>query len=130
MIKKWLSALVKLCRRFGKDPLRVQAAGGNVSVKTGRDELVIKASGSRLNQMTPSSGWAVADQTLISRSLPKIAAVSSPSRRERSYAGLLGHASKTPGRRVSMETGFHAVLPETYVVHLHSLVGMLLGMMP
>lgn len=122
--------MARLGRHFGSDLLAVQAAGGNISVKTSSRRIAIKASGVRLRDMTSASGWAAADRLLIQARLQKIAALTSFRRRESAYAKLLRKASRTAGRRISMETGFHAVLPEQYVLHLHSVAGILVGMMP
>src|SRR5262245_20445320 len=107
-------------RLYGKDLLVVQAAGGNVSVKTSPLHLAIKASGVRMREMNPSSGWAEADRKQLLAGFGRISGLRSLEARELSYVKLLDRASLTPGRRVSMETGFHVILPENYVLHLHS----------
>ena len=117
-------------RRYGHDPMLIQAGGGNMSVKTSARRMIIKASGVRLREMTSAFGCAAADPSLIHAKMGGIARLSSYRAQELSYAELLQKACQTPGLRVSMETGFHAIFSDRYVLHLHSVVGILLGMMP
>jgi ribulose-5-phosphate 4-epimerase/fuculose-1-phosphate aldolase len=124
-----LRDLVALGRTFAHDRRVIQAAGGNISVKEGRDKLWIKASGVRLRQLTLKRGWALGDRVQIFRGLRHVARVRSSQSREVAYAKLLTRSSRSD-RRVSMEAGFHAVLPQIYLAHLHSLTAILLGMLP
>jgi ribulose-5-phosphate 4-epimerase/fuculose-1-phosphate aldolase len=122
--------LAKLGERFGHHLTLVQAAGGNISLKRSSSRLTIKASGIRLKEMTPTLGWSEADFPVIRKNLPRISKRTSYKSRELAYANLLQTATRTPGRRVSMEAGFHAILSGQYVIHLHSVAGILLGMLP
>jgi ribulose-5-phosphate 4-epimerase/fuculose-1-phosphate aldolase len=122
--------LAKLGRRFGRHLTLVQAAGGNISIKRDTSRIMIKASGVRLREMTSTFGWAEADYPYITNDLYKILTYSSYNSRERAYTNLLQKATRTPQHRISMETGFHAILPGQYVFHLHSISGILVGMMP
>ena len=119
-----------MSRRFGHDPLLVQAAGGNISVKSDPHRMLIKASGVRLSDLNARAGWASGDPDALRRGLTRIRSIRSGRCREKAYASLLGRASKNPPWRVSMEAGFHVAIKERYVAHLHSVVGILLGMMP
>ncbi|HBL17922.1 MAG: hypothetical protein A2X36_17335 [Elusimicrobia bacterium GWA2_69_24] len=122
--------LVRLCRVLGRDPLLVQAGGGNVSVKLPPDRLLVKASGLRLAEVSAARGWARADAGLLRRGLAALAGIRSALPRDRAYADLLGRAGRTPGWRVSMEAGFHALIPDRCVAHVHSVAGLLLGALP
>jgi len=122
--------LAELGRRFGWHLTLVQAAGGNISVKKSSSRIVIKSSGVRLCEMTPTFGWAEADYSSINKGLHRILTYPSYSVREHAYGKLLQKSTRTVHRRISMETGFHAILPGRYVLHLHSVSGILLGMMP
>ena len=118
-----LASFVRLCRRLGSDTLLAQGGGGNVSLKTGSDEMLITASGGRLAQVGPRRGWARADTQKLRQGMASIGG-------DRAYAKLLARAGLTRGRRISMEAGFHALLPDTCVAHVHSLAGILLGALP
>ncbi|MFH2201902.1 MAG: class II aldolase/adducin family protein [Elusimicrobiota bacterium] len=122
--------LVRLCRGFGSDLLLVQGGGGNISVKVSADELLIKASGLRLAEVNVRRGWARADAALLRADLRRIVRLKTWAGRDRAYADLLTRAGRTPGWRVSMEAGFHALLPDRCVAHIHSLAGFLLGLLP
>ncbi|MEE8424290.1 MAG: class II aldolase/adducin family protein [Elusimicrobiota bacterium] len=124
-----LRELIRLCRHLGKDPLLVQAGGGNVSVKIGGG-LLIKASGLRLDEVGPRRGWARADLQTLRKGLAGVGRLRTPLSRDRAYARLLTRAGRTPGRRISMEAGFHAALEDRCVAHVHSAAGILLGMLP
>jgi ribulose-5-phosphate 4-epimerase/fuculose-1-phosphate aldolase len=115
--------LVDACRHAGaRVPGWVQGAGGNISVKKG-DTLYIKGSGRRLDEISPANGVAAVSLGALATRLSKI----DGARADADYAAALT-ASAVPGPcRPSMETGFHAVLPETWVAHLHSLVGICLA---
>lgn len=122
--------LIKTCNTFGRDPLFVQAGGGNISVKFGKEEMLIKASGCRMKEVGTSYGWTSASWLKIRQGLIPLSKIRSATQRELKYADLLGKAGKRGGLRISMEAGFHATLPETWVIHLHSAAGILLGHMP
>jgi ribulose-5-phosphate 4-epimerase/fuculose-1-phosphate aldolase len=125
-----LKTLIDLSHKLGRDPLLVQAGGGNISVKSNDQEMVIKASGIRLGSVDAKRGWAVARYRDIAHELPKLFRLHSVTQRELSYAELLTRSGRTPGWRVSMEAGFHAIIDHLCIVHLHSIAAVLLGMMP
>lgn len=122
--------LVRLCKRLGKDPLLVQAGGGNISVKASDNLALIKASGLRLKDVTLARGWAAADLAALRRELPRLAKLRSASRRDAAYVELLARAGKSPPWRISLEAGFHALMPEPYVAHVHSVAGLILSTIP
>jgi hypothetical protein len=92
--------------------------------------MLIKASGVRLADVGARRGWAKADSKTLREGLKAVARLKSFSGRDRAYAKLLTQVGKTPGWRVSMESGFHALLPDRVVAHVHSLAGVLLGFLP
>jgi hypothetical protein len=121
--------LVKFCEKIGaRVPVWTQGGGGNVSVKDSAENLLyIKASGARLGDVSLQTGIAAArlsDSRVALRKLPKQGDAS-----ERAYAELLASVS-LPGPhwgRLSMEAGFHALLPKTFVLHFHSLPALLMA---
>jgi rhamnose utilization protein RhaD (predicted bifunctional aldolase and dehydrogenase) len=105
-------ALLKLSAALGADPLRIQAAGGNTSIK--RDGVMwIKASGAWLadalqrDMMTPV------------RLAPLLEAVASGDSRAEGAAAFVDTALNSSGLRPSIETSVHAVLPHAVVIHIH-----------
>ena len=94
------------CASLGSDPLLTQASGGNVSCKEGRT-LWVKASGTRLADALERDIFLPVELTAV---LDRLA------------AGLENLADLSfGGQRPSMETFFHAVLPQKIVLHLHLL---------
>jgi len=128
--EKALKTLIALSRRLGRDRLLAQAGGGNISVKTGKGSMLIKASGARLENVSPKAGWVEADARALRAGLPRLARLKSPVARELGYAALIGRAARGAGGRPSMEAGFHAVIPDACVAHVHSAAGILLAMRP
>ena len=125
-----LKSFLRLNHSLGRDPLIVQAAGGNISVKDQADSMLIKTTGFRLKDVRASRGWLSAPWRSLRRRLPDLKQFRGAVRREACYAEVLARASPGPSKRISMEAGFHAVLPQTWVAHTHSVAGMLLGMLP
>lgn len=120
-----------LCRKIGsKTPNWVQGPGGNISAKItseNRRVLRIKASGYRLDQVSPSQGFVDLDLAATTSKLDQI--IGSPDSEEQ-YAKLLAEnvvAKAKSSDRASMETGFHLALSSTYVMHFHSLVALALA---
>ncbi len=126
-----LSNLYHLAKQIGRRaPFWVQGAGGNVSVKVAASAdhpplLFIKASGCRLDQMKPGYGVAAVDLARFNAEFTALAAASTAEsdQSEQQYAQLLqdARAQKISQSKPSMETGFHALLPQKYVLHFHSL---------
>ncbi|MEM1386170.1 MAG: class II aldolase/adducin family protein [Pseudomonadota bacterium] len=104
-----LADLAALSARIGADPLLIQAAGGNTSVKAG-DVMWIKASGTLLAD-------ARAKDIFVPVDLPAMrAAFSDPNvDADQPAQFTLGGAVLRP----SIETSLHAVMPQRVVVHVH-----------
>jgi ribulose-5-phosphate 4-epimerase/fuculose-1-phosphate aldolase len=119
--------MVALSRRLGTDPLLVQAAGGNVSAKFGDGSMAVKTSVIRLREVRASKGWARANVSEIRQGAKRLKGKAGSPKIEMAYADLLRDSS---GAAISMESGLHAVLPDIYVAHTHSVVGLVLGLMP
>ena len=104
-------ALAQVSARLGQDPLLVQAAGGNTSVKD-RDTLWVKASGLWLRD-------ALQRPCFVPVRLSQV--------RERIAQGLADPVSGTlidslapAGLRPSIETTLHALMPHAVVLHVHA----------
>lgn len=97
-----------LCVELSEDPLLVQGAGGNLSVKEG-GTLWIKASGTWLSE-------AKEKNIFIPISLPAVSGLI-----EEGHFDVLPTALNGESKRPSIETWLHALLPHKFVLHLHAL---------
>ena len=105
-----------------------QGQGSNISVKEG-SKLWIKASGFRLDEVEPGRGAVCIELDSLKSEVHQLLRSSlGDDEKEQHYADLLKASAShdTSGHRPSMETGFHALIPSTFVAHFHSLVGILL----
>jgi len=104
-----LAALKALSARIGADPLLIQGAGGNSSLKSA-GVLWVKASGTWLADAERLPIFVPVDLEQARRSFAdgaeKVPALALPG----APAGL----------RPSIETSLHAFLPQRYVLHVHS----------
>ncbi|HOI43147.1 MAG TPA: class II aldolase/adducin family protein [Elusimicrobiales bacterium] len=117
--------LAAMARAAGAGPDLTQGGGGNVSLKIGPERMLIKASGSRLADMTGSSGYALVNSGNIKRQLAGC---------RMGDGELLDYlcaqslpVKGAPAAKPSVETGFHALL-NTAVVHIHSAYANVLNM--
>lgn len=117
--------LIRLCHKVGERvPEWVQGRGANLSLKNSKS-LWIKASGWRLDRMTPE-GIVEIDRKKFSEQLN----LGSPEKvGEAQYAAALKQfeTSGTPPTRPSMESGVHLALPGSWVIHIHSLAAILMA---
>jgi len=103
------SQFLELCRKIGCDPLLVQGPGGNASCKSG-GILHVKASGTELACAMERNIFAAVD---ISRAIAEIDGAGDGSCRS-------AMTDPESPARPSIETTFHALLPQKYVFHYHS----------
>ena len=110
----------------GNSLLLVQASGGNNSVKSNsQDQLWIKASGTRLADVSTRQGMASLRLSTLRELVARDSAKSQPdnveARRSRHEDAVqqIQAAMLNPGQgRASLETGFHSLLGDV-VLHLH-----------
>jgi rhamnose utilization protein RhaD (predicted bifunctional aldolase and dehydrogenase) len=99
--------ILSFCARIGANPLLIQAGGGNVSWKNG-SALHIKASGTWL-------AHALDKEIFVPVALDPL---------RRAYAEGDYDAAPRPldasGLRPSIETGFHVLMPQPVVAHVHA----------
>jgi rhamnose utilization protein RhaD (predicted bifunctional aldolase and dehydrogenase) len=101
-------AFVSLSARLGAEPLLVQAAGGNTSVK--RDGVLwIKASGKLLRSATTEAIFVPVDLDRVRGGIERELA-------DPTAGAVLGDSALRP----SIETTLHALLPHPVVLHVHS----------
>lgn len=102
--------LLVLSRSVGENRLLVQGAGGNTSFKSG-DAMWVKASGTRLAEAEERAIFVAVD---VGRAVAEI---------DGAGDGTCCGAMIDPSGplRPSIETAFHALLPQRWVVHVHSI---------
>jgi rhamnose utilization protein RhaD (predicted bifunctional aldolase and dehydrogenase) len=101
-------SFVALSARLGAEPLLVQAAGGNTSIK--RDgALWIKASGKQLRAANAENIFVPVDLAGVRSGIERDEA-------DPTAGQVLGETALRP----SIETTLHALLPQPIVLHLHS----------
>src|SRR5262245_30217668 len=104
-----LSDLKAMSARVGRDPLLIQGAGGNSSLKC-EGVLWVKASGTWLQDAERASIFLPVDLELARRRF---------SNGEEKVAAM-DWARAPVGLRPSIETSLHAFLPQPVVLHVHS----------
>ncbi|MCM2267403.1 MAG: class II aldolase/adducin family protein [Elusimicrobiales bacterium] len=117
--------LAKAARAAGSRPDLTQGGGGNVSVKTGPERMLVKASGTQLKDVTAVKGYALVNYGSIKR---RIAA--GPGEEGAFSDFICAQAlpvKGVPPAKPSIETGFHALL-NTVVIHTHSVYANILNM--
>jgi len=113
-----LNDMVALSRRFGEDPQYTRGGGGNISVKAD-GILYIKPSGTSLSTLTPQSVIALDVRPLMEL------LNGSPERRAEGGTDLVmqvaieARVGVRDDRRPSVESLFHALLPQRFVLHTH-----------
>ncbi|ABM57782.1 class II aldolase/adducin family protein [Verminephrobacter eiseniae] len=103
--------LAQASQRLGSDPLLIQAAGGNSSIKE-QDCLWVKASGLWLRD-------ALQRPMFVPVSLSRVRALVAAGAADPVGPALL-HAQTAAGLRPSIETTLHALMPHRVVLHVHS----------
>ncbi|MDE0529838.1 MAG: class II aldolase/adducin family protein [Albidovulum sp.] len=107
-ITPWREFL-ELSRKIGCDPLLVQGPGGNTSCKNG-GTMFIKASGTKLSSALAQNTFASVD---VEKAIAEIDGAGDGTCR----AAMTDPSSSV---RPSIETTFHALLPQKFVFHYHS----------
>lgn len=132
-----LSDLVQISHRVGsKVPFWVQGPGGNISFKeTNRNPrtIWIKASGTRLDEMSEQYGVAAAELDKILLPLQQLDVstqkLSKLEKLEAKYETLIKSSALSGANlgRPSMEIGFHALLSKKWVLHFHAIGAVLMS---
>lgn len=106
----------------------LQGPGGNTSLKNFKDQtLSIKPSGYRLNQVRSEKDLSQVKLDQFISGFREINSCTDEQEKEKKYKDLIADHNLTPERRPSMETGFHALLKQDFVFHIHSLVAILIA---
>lgn len=101
-----------LSKQIGTDILKTQGAGGNTSLKDG-DTMWVKASGTWLAQAGDR------DIMVPVRVAPLVQALRKGDQRAEKATDFVIASLNTSGLRPSIETSFHAALPQAVVAHYH-----------
>jgi rhamnose utilization protein RhaD (predicted bifunctional aldolase and dehydrogenase) len=121
-MNKELKEYIELSHLLGARSEYFQGGGGNISVKQDDGNMFVKASGFRVREAGENSGWV----------LLAFAPIREYYNRSDFTGGLLGESeaskfilgnlvsSAGEGTRPSIEAGFHAVIPEKWIIHSHS----------
>jgi ribulose-5-phosphate 4-epimerase/fuculose-1-phosphate aldolase len=116
-----LADLVRISAYGGSDVRLSQGGGGNTSVKRADGTLAIKASGFRLAEVTESAGWLGVSLDVLNRALRDPAVLALPPREAHEASTAIVQKAAGGGTlRPSLETSFHAWLPDRLVLHTHS----------
>jgi len=118
-----IQALIKLSQAAAIAPALTQGGGGNTSFKNG-NEMLIKASGFRLDEVSTTAGFVNVNYPPVVDCLRKNTSelpLPDADLKQLVHEQIIGDKTFLP----SMETGFHAVL-STCVIHTHPIVANLL----
>lgn len=116
-----VQALAEASQRIGNDPLLIQAAGGNTSVKDG-DTLWVKGSGLWLRD-------ALARPLFAPVALSQVRARVAANEADPVGPALLSTLAP-PGLRPSIETTLHALMPHRVVLHVHAVDAIAWAVLP
>lgn len=104
-----LTDFLEITKALSLDPSLTQGRGGNVSVKS-NSGLIIKASGANMADINLYHGFCVC--RIDGNSLPYF-------NDEEEYNEFIRKSKTVGNQRPSMETGFHAAISDSVVVHTH-----------
>lgn len=109
-----INELIKISKYAGMREDLVQAGGGNSSVKLGKQEMLIKASGCLLGEMGESFGYSKVDYAIIAKFLEEHSA--NKLSEEDGKACL--ESAILEGKRPSIETFLHSIT-DNITLHTH-----------
>lgn len=120
MSKEKLAAIAEASQRYGRDPQHVFGGGGNTSFKTA-EHLYVKPSGVELATIRPEQFVKLNREAV--RRVFKCQPPADPHAREALVKQVMGAAvcSDSSGRP-SVEAPLHELIPEPFIVHLHSVL--------
>ncbi len=124
-----LESLVEFSRKISElAPIWTQGAGSNISEKVTENTLWIKASGKRLDEVSDSDGLVQINFETLKLHLIENAKAPFVER-ESNYSNSIAASQlvNTNNLRASMESGFHALSMQKWVLHFHSLPAILMA---
>ena len=108
-----LKEFIAISKLLGDDLSFVQAGGGNTSQKIDDYKMAVKSSGSYLRDISAEKGFCIVDFKNIQKYHDF------PASTEDQYSQDINDFVEHGDSRPSMESGFHALIPKTYVLHSH-----------
>lgn len=120
---KALESFERIAAVIGNRNDYVQGGGGNISVKLDDEQMAIKASGIRINQVNRHSGYVIVNYKKMCTRLiqPDIGTVEIEAEATTDQS-MENRSSLRP----SVEVGFHSLL-QKYVIHTHSVYANIIG---
>ena len=121
MFEKGLKELENISQGVGNRKDYVQGGGGNTSVKLDDRRMAVKASGYKLNQITPSQGFVIIDYKNIKDYYDKVDINQDIDFERESVEVAKKNIFELEGLKVlrpSVEAGFHSIMKEI-VIHTH-----------
>ncbi len=106
-----LNEFLAIANGLSSDLSLTQGAGGNFSVKSRQERLIVKASGYKASDVTADEGYVVCKKTGLDNHLGELD--------EKEYEHLVQSSLYYGNKRPSMELGFHALIKQKVVVHTH-----------
>ena len=118
-----LKNFVEISKYAGERFDLVQAAGGNSSVKLKNGEMIIKASGFSLSDVSKNSGYSKVDSRKIANILKNKTIIKEADKKKREFLAkeLVEKATLDKKNRPSIETLLHSTLYK-YTLHTHPAV--------
>lgn len=110
-----LSEFVSVSKLVGADRVLISDSGGNTSLKTCNDKIMIKASGSSLKEMSYEKGFVIPQLSDLKKRISLLESISGRAEGDT----FLYNELKVGTDRASMEAGFHLEINSAAVVHTH-----------
>tara|TARA_B100000787_G_C16187599_1_gene295575 strand:- start:353 stop:1420 length:1068 start_codon:yes stop_codon:yes gene_type:complete len=117
---KEIIELIEISKYAGERLDLVQAGGGNSSVKLDNGQMLIKASGFALSELTVKTGYSVVITNKVAEIIKNIEVITATSKRKREEltSKLIKKSTIDTNNRPSIETLLHSVLLK-YTLHTH-----------
>lgn len=111
--KEKIEDLIKLSNSIGNIKAYIQGGGGNTSIKISDNLMAVKASGTKLKDMSLEKGYCILNYKELNKYLSSI------TNNEVNFSKRVNSFSSFDQGRPSIETGFHSLLGSC-VAHSHS----------
>lgn len=111
--KEQIENLIKLSNSIGRNKAYIQGGGGNTSIKISDNLMAVKASGTKLKDMSFKKGYCILNYKELNKYLSTI------TKTEVNFSKKVNSFSILDQGRPSIETGFHSLLGSC-VAHSHS----------
>jgi rhamnose utilization protein RhaD (predicted bifunctional aldolase and dehydrogenase) len=120
-----IKSLIEVAHTLGRNPAFIQGGGGNVSQKVSATEMLVKASGFRLDDITIDRGLVPVHYEMLRAYYQSCNRHTDLTRQIADNDVAVTDATIDTTFRPSIETGFHAIL-DTVVLHSHAVTANIL----